>query len=168
MNDISRLEFVVVHNNGSQENPWSLLVLRELRGLGCETTILNSPDNGESMVGRNEKRIILFDRSTGVNRWSPCSCFARGIPDWGRRMSDECVAIGKRAVGNPKIVWHTATQILRRFCGRPQKNNGWTGDVWEKLPTSLTRLKSNGDSVRRRRAWRANFSPLSSRPLNKR
>ena len=144
--------FLTVHNHdktGEENcggcNPQSVLMIEELWRRGCAAVVMKSldeyepPPNGVAVVP-------LFDLKFGLNRWSPCSKIASGVPGWARELSTgSCIAIGERCVASPSIIEGSARQIARMFSSG---ENSEDGSPWG--PSPVPRLQQ-----KRRRAWRA-------------
>ena len=141
--------FLTVHDNAGEDsgecNPQSVLVVEELWRRGYNAVVTKSLDeykpspNGVAVVS-------LFDLRFGLNRWSPCSKTASGVPSWARELSTgSCIAIGERCVAFPSIIEGSARQIARLFSSG---GNSEVGSPWGPPPLPRPQQK-------RRRAWRA-------------
>ena len=152
--------FVTVNGRGGNgiQNPWSVLVIEELRKReGCSAAVLNSPP----WEVRGKLVVSLYDVECGVNRWSPRPKDTSGTPDWARALSSgSCVAVGQRCAASPVIMERTACQILTIFLkewGNGGRGFSWGKHVWGPAPST------NRSSRRRSSAAMLRYCPWGTR-----
>ncbi|PIP55939.1 MAG: hypothetical protein CO183_01200 [Candidatus Zambryskibacteria bacterium CG_4_9_14_3_um_filter_42_9] len=139
------LVFLTINNKNGERNLLSVIIVNALKDHGCTSVVLESA-NDKTLKIDNALVVPLFDKKFGVNRWSPCSKKASGIPDWVRELSTgSCVAIGPKCVQYPSHIEDATQQIANMFLRELCKNGNGNGFPWGLAPSS---------EKHKRRSWR--------------